>query len=143
MVKASPAPAQEELIRAYKLVLQGVLDQRPSGSRQRLADALGKHRSFVTQMTSPTYPTPIPQRHLPTVFAVCHFTPEEREAFLAAYRRAHRGRLELAEIAPRTRHLNLLVPDLGDDHSNAEFDHAVGEFVARMAGLMKKPGGDK
>jgi hypothetical protein len=143
MAKASPAPAQEDLIRAYKVVLQAVLDQRPSGSRQRLADALGKHRSFVTQMTSSAYPTPIPQRHLPTVFAVCHFTPEEREAFLAAYRRAHRGRLEIAEIAPRTRHLNLLVPDMGDDHANAEFDHAVGEFVTRMAGLMKKSGGDK
>jgi hypothetical protein len=129
------------LIRAYKLILQDVLNQRPSGARQRLADALGKHRSFVTQMTSPAYPTPIPQRHLPTVFAVSHFTPEEREAFLAAYRRAHRGRLELADIAPKTRHLNLLVPDLGDDKSNAEFDHAVGDFVTRMSSLIK--GGDK
>lgn len=140
-VSTEAAPAAEDLIRAYKLILQDVLNQRPSGARQRLADALGKHRSFVTQMTSPAYPTPIPQRHLPTVFAVCHFTPEERDAFLAAYRRAHRGRLELADIVPRTRHLNLVVPDFGDDKINAEFDHAVGDFVARMSGLIK--GGDK
>jgi hypothetical protein len=135
-----PVPQQEDLIRAYKLLLQAVLDQRPSGSRQRLADALGKHRSFVTQMTSPAYPTPIPQRHLPTVFAVCHFTPEEREAFLAAYRRAHRGRLELADISHKTRHLNLLVPDLGDESANAEFDRTIGDFVTRMAELIAKGG---
>ncbi|MEQ1769178.1 MAG: hypothetical protein ABL879_05005 [Devosia sp.] len=143
MAKAEPVPLQENLIRAYKVVLQGVLDQRPSGTRQRLADALGKHRSFVTQMTSSTYPTPIPQRHLAAIFSVCHFTPEERESFLAAYRRAHRGRLELADVAPRTRHVSLTVPDLGDEATNTAFDHALGEFVARMAGLMKRPGGDK
>jgi hypothetical protein len=143
MAKTQPVPWQEDFIRAYKLILQDVLNRRPSGSRQRLADALGKHRSFVTQMTSPAYATPIPQRHIATVFAVCHVTPEERDAFLAAYRKAHRGRLELAEIAPKTRHLGLLVPDLGDEVANAEFDHAVGEFVSRMAGLMKKSGEDK
>ncbi len=90
----------EEAIIAYKRLLQDVLNQRPSGTRQRLSDALGKHRSFVTQMTSPTYPTPIPQRHLPTILSVCHFTPEERDAFLAAYRKAHRGKLDLAEATP-------------------------------------------
>jgi hypothetical protein len=130
----------EEAIRAYKLILEGVLDQRPSGTRQRLADALGKHRSFVTQMTSTSYATPIPQRHLATVFAVCHFTPEERDSFLAAYRVAHRGKLELAEFTPRTRHLNLLVPDLGNDKANGNFDKAIGEFVTRMVELLRKPG---
>ena len=35
----------------------------PSGTRQRLAAALGKNRSFVTQITSPAYATPIPARH--------------------------------------------------------------------------------
>lgn len=132
------APA-EDAIRTYKVLLQDVLNQRPSGTRQRLADALGKHRSFITQMTSPTYATPIPQRHIATVFAVCHFTPEEREAFLTAYRSAHRGKLELAGVVARNRHLNLLVPDLGDDKQNAALDKAVAEFVGRMAELMRKP----
>ena len=132
-------PPSEAAIRSYKLILQDVLNQRPSGTRQRLADALGKHRSFVTQMTSSAYPTPIPQRHIVTILAVCHFTPEEREAFVAAYRIAHRGRLDLADAHPRTRHLNLLVPDLGDDKLNGAFDKAVSEFVARMAALMKRP----
>ena len=78
----------EEAIVAYKRLLQEVLNQRPSGTRQRLADALGKNRSFITQMTSPTYPTPIPHRHLGTVLSACHFTPEERDAFMLAYRQA-------------------------------------------------------
>ena len=77
---ASMSP--EEAIVAYKKLLQTVLDARPSGTRQRLASALGKNRSCVTQMTSPTYPTPIPHRHVGTVLAVCHFTPDERDAFM-------------------------------------------------------------
>jgi hypothetical protein len=133
----------EQAIRSYKLLLQEVLNQRPSGTRQRLADAMGKHRSFVTQMTSPTYLTPIPQRHLPTILSVCHFTPEERDEFLAAYRAAHRGRLDLAEVMPRMRHLNLLVPDFGDGAANGEFDQAVSEFVARMAQMIRKPGAEE
>jgi len=53
--KAAPSPVDAEAaIRAYKSVLSTVIEQRPSGARQRLADALGKHRSFVTQITSPT-----------------------------------------------------------------------------------------
>jgi hypothetical protein len=130
-------------IRAYKLVLSSVLEARPSGTRQRLADALGKHRSFVTQMTSPSYATPIPQRHLATLFSVCHFSPAERDRFMAAYREAHPGRLEIGNATHKMRHLSLLVPDLGDDKANAAFDKAIGEFVHRMSGLMRKPGGDE
>ena len=143
MAKAELPPDAEDHIRAYKLVLSKVLETRPSGSRQRLADALGKHRSFVTQMTSPSYPTPIPQKHLATLFSVCHFSPAERDAFTAAYRRAHRGRLDLGDAERRMRHLSLLVPDLGDDKANAGFDKAMSEFVQKLAGFMRKPGGDE
>ena len=136
-VPKTPAPTEEAIL-IYKRLLQDVLNQRPSGTRQRLSDALGKHRSFVTQMTSPSYPTPIPQRHLPTILSVCHFTPEERDEFLAAYRVAHRGKLDLAEAMPRMRHLNLLVPDFGDGKANAEFEKAVSEFVASMAHIVKR-----
>jgi hypothetical protein len=138
-----PAELPEDLIRAYKLVLSRVLETRPSGSRQRLADALGKHRSFVTQMTSPSYPTPIPQRHLSTLFSVCHFSPTEREAFLNAYRAAHKGKIALGDAERKTRHLSLLVPDLGDDKTNAQFDKAMSEFVHQLSSLLRKPGGDE
>lgn len=136
-------PGPEAHIRAYKTLLLKVLEQRPSGTRQRLADALGKHRSFVTQITSPGYATPIPQKHLATLFSVCHFSQAERDAFMAAYRKAHKGRLAIGDAARKTRHLTLLVPDVGDDKHNAAFDKAVGEFIQKISGLMKKPGGDE
>lgn len=127
----------EEAIRAYKQVLSGVLDQRPSGTRQRLADALGKHRSFVSQITSPSYATPIPARHIAAIFSVCHFGPAERERFLSAYAVAHPGKAPPVD-APRTRHLSLTVPDLGDDRQNAAFDRALAEFIQKLGGLMGK-----
>lgn len=137
---AEPPQGAEAHIHAYKGVLSRVLETRPSGARQRLADALGKHRSFVTQITSPGYTTPIPQKHLATIFSVCHFSPAERETFMAAYQLAHPGRRSIGDPTRKTRHLTLLVPDLGAD--NAAFDKAVGEFVTRIAGLMKKPDED-
>jgi hypothetical protein len=142
MARPKAPETPEELIRAYKLVLSHVLETRPSGTRQRLADALGKHRSFITQMISPTYATPIPQRHVATLLTVCHFSTAERDAFMTAYRAAHRGKLELGDAERKMRHLSLLVPDLGDDKTNAGFDKAVGEFVQKMSSLMRK-GGDE
>ena len=130
-------------IRDYKTVLLRVLEQRPSGTRQRLADALGKHRSFVTQITSPSYTTPIPQKHLATIFSVCHFSPAERDSFIAAYRKAHRGSLEIGDAARRTRHLTLIVPDLGEDKQNTAFDRAINEFIQKMTSLMKPSGGEQ
>ncbi|RUY88759.1 hypothetical protein, partial [Mesorhizobium sp. M7A.F.Ca.CA.003.01.2.1] len=96
MVDRTPEPGSEEAIRAYKTILSQVIDQRPSGMRQRLADALGKHRSFVTQISSPAYSIPIPSKHLPAIFSVCHFSPAERDQFLAAYHQAHPGKMSIA-----------------------------------------------
>ena len=50
----------------YKKILKTVLDNRPSGTRQRLAMALGKNRSFVSQIANPAYAMPIPAQHLET-----------------------------------------------------------------------------
>src|SRR3954470_4550414 len=125
----------EEAIRAYKSILSHVIDQRPSGTRQRLADALGKHRSFVTQITSPAYSTPIPSKHLPLIFSVCHFGAQERDEFLATYRVAHPGKAELPEAGRRVRHLSLTVPDLCDDKQNAALDRAINEFIHRISSI--------
>ena len=38
----------DEAVIAYKSIFSDIIDNRPSGTRQRLATALGKHRSFVT-----------------------------------------------------------------------------------------------
>ncbi len=130
--------ASDEAVRAYKTILSAVIDQRPSGMRQRLADALGKHRSFATQIASPAYTIPIPAKHLPQIFAVCHFSQAEREYFLTAYRLAHPGKARSTEGARKTRHLSLTVPDLGDAKQNAALDRAVHDFIQRVSHLMGK-----
>ena len=131
---ALPIPRDaEEAIRAYKRILSTVIDQRPSGTRQRLAAALGKNRSFVTQITNPTYPTPIPSKHLPLIFSVCHFQRQERDAFHdglseRASRQGATGRQRSGGAA----HQSLTVPDLGDDKQNAALDRAISDFVHRQ-----------
>jgi hypothetical protein len=125
---------EDDAVIAYKTVLSGIIDNRPSGTRQRLATALGKHRSFVTQVTSPAYSTPLPARHLETIFRVCHFSPAEQQHFLKAYQLAHPGKLpELG--GDRARQLTLTVPDLGDTKKNRKFDEAVAEFIQKIASL--------
>lgn len=131
----------DEAIRAYKAVLANVIDQRPSGMRQRLADALGKHRSFVTQISSPAYSTPIPAKHLQVIFAVCHFSTAERDHFLNHYRRAHPGKAPALSALRKSRHLSLTVPDLEDDKLNAALDRAIHEFVNRITTIAGKGGG--
>ena len=126
----------DDAIIAYKTVLAGIIDNRPSGTRQRLATALGKHRSFVTQVTSPAYATPLPARHLATIFRVCHFSPAEQERFLDAYQLAHPGKLPDVRNGDKSRHLSLMVPDLGDEAKNRQFDEAVADFIQRIASLM-------
>ncbi len=58
----------------YKAILRRVLDNRPSGTRLKLAAALGKNRSFVTQITNPAYLVPIPAKHVAIIFEVCHLS---------------------------------------------------------------------
>ena len=90
----------------YKLILRRVLDNRPSGTRLKLAAALGKNRSFVTQITNPAYLVPIPAKHVAIIFEVCHLSGAERAAFLEAYGRAHPGRLRAPHRDARTRTLD-------------------------------------
>jgi hypothetical protein len=140
-VAPEPAPGTEDAIHAYKAILAHVIEQRPSGTRQRLADELGKNRSFVTQIVSPAYATPIPAKHLPAILSVCHFGPVERDQFLAAYERAHPGKAPNIAGGRRSRHLTIAVPDLGDEGRNAALDRAVAEFVQKLAQIIE-PGGD-
>ncbi len=128
----------EDAIRKYKTLLAGVLDRRPSGTRQRLADALGKNRSFVTQITSAAYATPLPARHVATIFSVCHMGPAEQQQFLDAYDEAHPGRLKKTGGGKRLRHLSLMVPDFGSEEQNRTFDQAITEFAHKIAALARK-----
>src|SRR5947208_17146276 len=95
--EADPADSQE-LIAAYKAILRDILDRRPSGMRQRLAEALGKNRSLITQIANPAYQTPIPAQHVHATIQVGHCSAQEEERVVAAYDRAHpRRRLPLKE----------------------------------------------
>ena len=124
---AAPDPVAE-----YKTILKRVLDNRPSGTRQRLARALGKNRSFISQIANPAYPVPIPVQHLETMFELCHFSQDDRRDFLAAYRRAHPRRFALVHAVPRTRIVSLAVPDLGDAKRNRAVDAMIADFVRRL-----------
>jgi hypothetical protein len=120
----------------YKRILQRVLDNRPSGTRQRLATALGKNRSFVSQIANPAYPVPIPAQHIETIFELCHFSQEERRAFLGAYGLAHPARLKVVPDARRQRIVRLEVPDLGDPRRNRKVDALLAEFARGIASVV-------
>jgi hypothetical protein len=120
----------------YKRLLQAVCDNRPSGTRGRLANALGTNRSFVSQLVNPAYTMPIPTQHLETIFEVCHFSQAERAAFLAAYDSAHPGRREVADPPARTRVIRVTVPELGHARYNQAIEEMVAEFAHQLVRLV-------
>lgn len=124
----------------YKNILRRVLDNRPSGTRLKLAAALGKNRSFVTQITNPAYLVPIPAKHVTIIFEVCHLSAAERAAFIKAYGRAHPGRLRAPHRETRTRTIAVTVPDLGDDKKNRALDELVVDFASRLARYAESVG---
>jgi hypothetical protein len=119
-------------VATYKRVLQRVLENRPSGTRQRLATALGTNRSFVSQMANPAYAMPIPLQHLDVIFELCHFSQAERQAFLGAYALAHPDRRDGSGSASRTRSLTITVADLGDAAKNRALDEMVVRFARQV-----------
>ncbi|MBV8566763.1 MAG: hypothetical protein JO273_15020 [Methylobacteriaceae bacterium] len=125
-------------VETYKTILRNILDRRPSGTRQRLASALGKNRSFVTHISNPAYPVPIPAPHLEIIFEVCHFSPTEKGAFLDAFMRAHPNRLRHVQTGPSLRTIKIEVPDLGNAEKNRDFEELVRETARRLARLVKQ-----
>lgn len=134
----APAPSADWIV-AYKRILQDVLNRRPSGMRQRLAEALGKNRSFITQIANPVYQTPIPAQHLHRIIDICHFSPQEREQFLHAYHQAHPRRLLMLQEREKSRRVSIMLPDLGDDRKNRRLDALVSEFADKIARLLEEP----
>jgi len=132
MSERPTAVAAPDAVAEYKAILKRVLDNRPSGTRQRLAKALGKNRSFISQIANPAYPVPMPVQHLETMFELCHFSQDDRRDFLAAYRRAHPRRFALVHAVPRTRIVSLAVPDLADAKRNRAVDAMIADFVRRL-----------
>ncbi len=132
MSETSAASETGAAVVTYKAILKRVLNNRPSGTRQRMASALGKNRSFVSQIANPAYPVPIPARHLEAIFEICHFSQDDRRDFLAAYARAHPRRLSLVGPVRRSRTISVVVPDLGDARRNREIDALIADLVRRI-----------
>ena len=125
--------AQDAVV-AYKRLLASIIEKRPSGTRQRLATALAKNRSFVSQITNPAYATPVPARHLATLFELCHFSAAERDEFTRLYRIAHPGRM-LSED-PERPFRAVMLPDLGSEDRNTQLHSLVSGFVREIARLI-------
>jgi hypothetical protein len=129
--------ADPTAVAAYKGILQEVLYKRPSGTRQRLAEALGNKASFISQITNPAYTVPIPTRHVEAILAVCHFSPSERARFMEAYVRAHPDSAPAAKRRPRTREAHIRVPDLHSAEKNKALDDLLAQIAASVARLLK------
>ncbi len=119
-------------IAAYKAILQEVLERRPSGTRLKLAQALGKARSFISQIANPAYPVPIPAQHLPAIFETCHFSAAEKQRFLISYKGAHPRRLVSIGEGTKHRTIHIVVPDFGDTARNQEFQDMVQDFANKL-----------
>lgn len=128
--------APRQAVAAYKTVLREIIDRRPSGLRGRLAEAMGKNRSFVSQITNPAYDTPIPARHLETIFRILHLSPEEREAFMAAYKDAHPERRRPADRKAKVRRLVVEVPDLGDELRNQRLERLLRDMAGQLGKIV-------
>jgi len=139
--RTPPLQFREEAVRGYKQLLQTYIDRRPSGTRQKIALALGKHKSFVSQITNPAYSAPVPARHLGAIFEICHFSPEERASFLSAYRAAHPRRSQAMAIdpGPEDEHvIQIRVPNLGDPRLQRELEETIRHTASRIIALLTR-----
>ena len=134
---ALPA-SRAEIIAGYKSLLRSFLERRPSGLRGRLAMALGKHKSFVSQIANPAYAVPIPAGDLPIIFEICHLSAQERQGFLDLYRQAHPERSRrLAVPGPGTHELRIAVPEFRSAATAREVETLILDFAARIIRLAQ------
>ena len=132
----------EAAIVAYKSLLKDYLDLRPSGIRQKLALAMGTHKSVISQGTNPNYRVPRPIQHVPAIMRICHFSGEERRRFIEAYERAHPGVSIEETSAPSTmepthRFLQIEIPNLNDPEREAHLADAIQEMASIMISLAR------
>ena len=132
------AVADPSAVAEYKRILQQVLENRPAGTRLRLAESLGKNRSFISQITNPNYSVPIPAAHIEPIFEICHFLASEKAQFMEIYRRAHPHRAPAHSGEARWREIVLRVPDLRDREKNKQLDELVKEVLQRVLRLIER-----
>lgn len=140
MVEPTLDQPKEDLVAEYKKIFQHLISMRPSGTRNKIAKAIGKNKSFVSQITNPAYSVPIPAKHLETIFSICHFSQKERDTFLRYYAAAHPGyqyQMEAVEKTPGMHaKLVLEVPVLDDPVSQQKLEGMIRDFAQQLFGLM-------
>jgi hypothetical protein len=130
--------ADSSAVADYKRILQQVLENRPAGTRLRLAETLGKNRSFISQITNPSYSVPIPAAHIERIFEICHFLASEKAQFMEVYHRAHPHRAPGNSGDARWREIVLRVPDLRDREKNKQLDELMKDMLQRVLRLMER-----
>lgn len=127
------------LISRYKTMLKQYVDRRPSGLRGQLAVALGKHKSFISQITNPSYRVPIPAGDLQTIFDICYLSREEREQFLSMYNSAHSLDIELSALDERIiSEVRIPVPAFHHPALTKEVEKLIKDFSERLISLARK-----
>ena len=131
--------ARQESIAVYKNILRSAIDQRPSGIRQKIAQVLGTHKSFISQITNPNDPTPIPARHLDAIIDVCHLSVAECQRFVDAWNNAHPSQTPLARQLQRHHYktLHIQIPVLDDAARQQALETFVRETVRRLCDFIE------
>lgn len=131
---------KETLVAEYKKIFRQLINMRPSGTRNKIAKALGKNKSFVSQITNPSYSVPIPAKHLETIFNVCHFSLKERETFLRHYTAAHPNyhyRIKSTEDIPaEIKQLILEIPIVDDPGRQQKAEQMIRDFAGQLFDLL-------
>ena len=124
----------------YKLLLNTFLDRRPPGSRQALADAIGKDRSFISQIANPGYPVALPARYVRAICSVSRFTPAEEQVFVRAYLAAHPDRAAdiygLQQRAGGVHQLEIAVPALESAEQQQKLELFLQGVTRNLADLL-------
>ena len=140
IVEPAADQPKEELVAEYKSILQGLTNLRPSGTRMKIAQALNKNKSFVSQITNPSYSIPVPAKHLSAIFDICRFSFKERETFLKAYTAAHPNyhyRVETTVKAPiKHRKLIIEIPMLKDHAEQRKIEEMIRSFAHQLFELV-------
>jgi hypothetical protein len=137
--RAAPR-SRNDLVCRYKTILRQVIDRNPSGLRIKIAKDLGTHKSFLSQITNPADPTPIPARHIPRLFELCHFSRDEQRKFTTAYKKAHpeRAASEAGDgtATRRTKVLRIEVPVLDDPKRQKALESGIRSIVELLTRVV-------
>jgi hypothetical protein len=131
--------SKQDLIRAYKSFLKEAVEARPSGLRLRIASQIGKNKSFVSQITSPNYKTPLPEKYVEPILDAMHLGQRERDKFLQIYHRAHpRTRAHPTEpMNGETRVLTMELPKLESRRLENRVDQLIMQFARNLNDIAR------